>query len=91
MSEKAEWAFPKIQAMLDAIDEMAPDEKGVIFSQWTYVLMCFPLIYTRTYRTGPHGLYRSIYSSYLNIIQDEMRQRLHVHADRWHHECRRPY
>jgi hypothetical protein len=33
------WAFPKIQAMLDAIDEMAPDEKGVIFSQWTYVLM----------------------------------------------------
>jgi SNF2 family DNA or RNA helicase len=26
---------PKIQAMLDAIDEMAPDEKGVIFSQWT--------------------------------------------------------
>jgi hypothetical protein len=31
---------PKIQAMLDAIDEMVPDEKGVIFSQWTYVLMC---------------------------------------------------
>jgi hypothetical protein len=28
---------PKIQAMLDAIDEMEPDEKGVIFSQWTYV------------------------------------------------------
>jgi SNF2 family DNA or RNA helicase len=26
---------PKIQAMLDAIDEMEPDEKGVIFSQWT--------------------------------------------------------
>jgi SWI/SNF-related matrix-associated actin-dependent regulator of chromatin subfamily A3 len=38
---------PKIQAMLDAIDEMAPDEKGVIFSQWTYVLMCAcPLVYT---------------------------------------------
>ena len=31
---------PKIQAMFDAIDEMAPDEKGVIFSQWTYVRMC---------------------------------------------------
>lgn len=26
---------PKIQALLDAIDQMAPDEKGVIFSQWT--------------------------------------------------------
>jgi hypothetical protein len=38
---------PKIQAMLDAIDEMAPDEKGVIFSQWTYVLMCAcPLVHT---------------------------------------------
>ena len=24
---------PKIQAMLDAIDDMAPDSKGVIFSQ----------------------------------------------------------
>jgi SNF2 family DNA or RNA helicase len=35
---------PKIQAMLDAIDEMAPDEKGVIFSQWTYVLMCACLL-----------------------------------------------
>jgi len=29
---------PKIQALLDAIDEMAPDEKGVIFSQWTSFL-----------------------------------------------------
>jgi hypothetical protein len=38
---------PKIQALLDAIDEMAPDEKGVIFSQWTYVLnVCFPLHFT---------------------------------------------
>jgi len=26
---------PKIQAMLDAMEEMAPDEKGVIFCQWT--------------------------------------------------------
>jgi SNF2 family DNA or RNA helicase len=26
---------PKLQALLDAIDQMAPDEKGVIFSQWT--------------------------------------------------------
>jgi hypothetical protein len=33
--------------LLDAIDEMAPDEKGVIFSQWTYVLnVCFPLHFT---------------------------------------------
>lgn len=29
---------PKIQALLNLIDEMAPDEKGVIFSQWTSVL-----------------------------------------------------
>jgi SWI/SNF-related matrix-associated actin-dependent regulator of chromatin subfamily A3 len=29
---------PKIQAVLDAIDQMKPDEKGVIFSQWTSVL-----------------------------------------------------
>jgi len=29
---------PKIQAMLDAIDDMAPDSKGVIFSQWTSLL-----------------------------------------------------
>jgi SWI/SNF-related matrix-associated actin-dependent regulator of chromatin subfamily A3 len=29
---------PKIQALLDLIDEMAPDEKGVIFSQWTSFL-----------------------------------------------------
>ena len=51
---------PKIQAMFDAIDEMAPDEKGVIFSQWTYVLMCVcPLVYTRIYRTG---------SSHLNLL-----------------------
>jgi len=26
---------PKVQAMLDAIEDMAPDEKGVVFSQWT--------------------------------------------------------
>ena len=26
---------PKTQALLDKIDEMAPDEKGAIFSQWT--------------------------------------------------------
>ena len=30
---------PKVQALLDAIDQMmAPDEKGVIFSQWTSFL-----------------------------------------------------
>ena len=29
---------PKVQAMLNAIEEMAPDEKGVIFSQWTSYL-----------------------------------------------------
>ena len=29
---------PKVQALLDAIDEMQPDEKGVIFSQWTSML-----------------------------------------------------
>jgi SNF2 family DNA or RNA helicase len=29
---------PKIQALLDAIGEMAPGEKGVIFSQWTKFL-----------------------------------------------------
>lgn len=29
---------PKVQALLDAITEMKPDEKGVIFSQWTQFL-----------------------------------------------------
>ncbi|GKY94354.1 hypothetical protein MPSEU_000401200 [Mayamaea pseudoterrestris] len=29
---------PKVQAMLDAIDEMKADEKAVIFSQWTTML-----------------------------------------------------
>jgi non-specific serine/threonine protein kinase len=29
---------PKVQALLDAIDEMKHDEKGVIFSQWTSYL-----------------------------------------------------
>lgn len=29
---------PKIQAVLDLIDQMKPDEKGVIFSQWTSTL-----------------------------------------------------
>jgi SWI/SNF-related matrix-associated actin-dependent regulator of chromatin subfamily A3 len=29
---------PKIQALLNLIEQMAPDEKGVIFSQWTSVL-----------------------------------------------------
>lgn len=29
---------PKVQALLDEIDKMAPDEKGVIFSQWTSFL-----------------------------------------------------
>jgi hypothetical protein len=54
---KSEWAFPKIQAMLDAIDEMAPDEKGVIFSQWTYVLMyAFPLIYAYISNGSSHGI-----------------------------------
>jgi DNA repair protein RAD5 len=29
---------PKVQALLDAIAEMEPDEKGVVFSQWTSFL-----------------------------------------------------
>jgi SWI/SNF-related matrix-associated actin-dependent regulator of chromatin subfamily A3 len=29
---------PKVQALLDAMDEMMPDDKGVIFSQWTSYL-----------------------------------------------------
>lgn len=29
---------PKVQALMDAITEMKPDEKGVIFSQWTQFL-----------------------------------------------------
>ena len=29
---------PKVQALLDAIEKMKPDKKGVIFSQWTSFL-----------------------------------------------------
>jgi SWI/SNF-related matrix-associated actin-dependent regulator of chromatin subfamily A3 len=29
---------PKVQAVLDDINEMQPDEKGVVFSQWTSML-----------------------------------------------------
>jgi SNF2 family DNA or RNA helicase len=29
---------PKVQALLEAVSEMAPDEKGVVFSQWTSYL-----------------------------------------------------
>jgi SWI/SNF-related matrix-associated actin-dependent regulator of chromatin subfamily A3 len=66
---------PKIQAMFDAIDEMAPDEKGVIFSQWTYVLMCVcPLVYTRIYRTGSSHL--NLLSFYLQHLLDYYRGRI---------------
>ena len=44
---------PKIQALLDAIEKMEPDEKGVIFSQWT---------------------------SFLNIIQDELQAEGHTYT-----------
>ena len=29
---------PKVQKLFSLIDEMQPDEKGVIFSQWTSLL-----------------------------------------------------